>query len=144
MNDTPIGAYVVDEPIYRELASIKEEETGADPEVRLAGKVDIIFALKKFPEIKDTCSDDKQATQRIGHCLEPGFLHKENIDGGDQRKGHQAIEKDPLCISAADDHPHEINIKAKGKYGSQVAVHNGIYMVQRQIFSVGLTDTVIE
>jgi hypothetical protein len=82
LNDGPISTYVVDEAIFREEASIIEQETGADPEGRFPGQVDRIFALEKLPEIINTGANDQQATQGISHCLEdPGFLHKEKIDG---------------------------------------------------------------
>jgi hypothetical protein len=71
----------IEESIQREEAGIIEKKTRADPEGRVAGKVDIIFALEKLPEIINAGANDQQTTQGIGHGLEPGFLDKENIDG---------------------------------------------------------------
>src|SRR5580658_6386518 len=117
MNDGRISTDIVDETIFREQAGIIEQDPRADPEGWFLGKVDIIFALEKLPEIINAGANDKQTTQRIGYCLEARFLHKENIDDADQRKGHQAIEQNAFCVRAADDHPHEINIETKGNDG---------------------------
>lgn len=145
MNDSPIVTDEVHETIFREKAGVIEQETGADPERRLPGKVDIIFALEKLPEIINTGADDKQAAQGIRHCLEdPGFLHKNNVDDGDQWKGRQAIKQRAFCFRVADDHVQDIYIEAKGDDGRQIAEKNGVLLVQCLVLSVCLTDAVIE